>query len=131
MPTSLLRHYFNEEFGNTVYVIEPKVILAQSIPLDIVSYSKDIKLGDNIGYLTGSYKVRATNRNKLIYMTTEIFRKQYSDYEHARMPNFVVDRFLSAEDSFGTVFLSFVGSTCSGYRGNTSVSQVLNSDLVS
>ena len=90
MPTSLLRHYFNEEFGNTVYVIEPKVILAQSIPLDIVSYSKNIKLGDNIGYLTGSYKVRATNRNKLIYMTTEIFRKQYSDYEHARMPNFVV-----------------------------------------
>lgn len=60
----------------TVWVVEPVVILAKSIAIDILEFFPGLKLGENVGYLTGQGKIKPTNKTSLIYMTTEIFRQQ-------------------------------------------------------
>ena len=58
-----------------IWVLEPAVILAQSIPTDTVKYFKELSLGKNIGYLTGQGKIKPTDENSVTFMTTEIFRQ--------------------------------------------------------
>lgn len=59
----------------SIWVLEPAVILAQSIPTDTVKYFKELTLGKNIGYLTGQGKIKPTANHAVTFMTTEIFRQ--------------------------------------------------------
>lgn len=73
--TYLPSHLFID-LNVSIWVIEPKVVLAQSIPVDIVSYDKRLQIGKNIGYKTGQGSCEPTNPTGLTFMTTEIFRQQ-------------------------------------------------------
>lgn len=68
-------HLFTD-LNTSIWVIEPKVVLAQSIPVDIVSYDKRLQIGKNIGYKTGQGTCPPENDIGLTFMTTEIFRQQ-------------------------------------------------------
>lgn len=58
-----------------INVVEPTVILAKSISIENTNHYQYLQLGLNTGYKTGSGKIPPTNPSKLVYMTTEIFRK--------------------------------------------------------
>ncbi len=63
------------DLKSTVWVLEPTVVLAQSIPTDTTKYFKELNLGRNIGYLTGQGRLKPTENRHIMYMTTEIFRQ--------------------------------------------------------
>ena len=73
--TYLPSHLFTD-LNVSIWVIEPKVVLAQSIPVDIVGYDRRLKIGKNIGYKTGQGTCEPENDIGLTFMTTEIFRQQ-------------------------------------------------------
>lgn len=73
--TYLPSHLFTD-LNVSIWVIEPKVVLAQSIPVDIVSYDRRLQIGKNIGYKTGQGTCEPTSPTGLTFMTTEIFRQQ-------------------------------------------------------
>lgn len=89
LPMSLLKHYHSEDNGLNIIVIEPRVILATGIPYEITKYDAKLRVGDNVGYITGGYKCLATNHNKLTFMTTDIFRMKYSQPMN-KYPDFVL-----------------------------------------
>lgn len=68
-------HLFTD-LNVSIWVVEPKVVLAQSIPGDIVGYDRRLKIGKNIGYKTGQGTCEPEYDTGLTFMTTEIFRQQ-------------------------------------------------------
>lgn len=84
MPVELFKffdshHDYNEmmKYKNKciVNVVEPTVVLAKTIPAANQEFDDYLKLGYNTGYRTGSGNIDPTYPSKLVYMTTEIFRK--------------------------------------------------------
>lgn len=73
LPVAIFKH-FPEPFK--LQVVEPRVILATSIPEDICGFDTRMVLGKNIGYTTGAYKQNATEFKNIMYMTTDVFRKR-------------------------------------------------------
>lgn len=73
--TYLPSHLFTD-LKIPIWVVEPKVVLAQSIPIDIMNYDRQLKIGKNIGYKTGQGTKEPEDEVALIFMTTEIFRQQ-------------------------------------------------------
>ena len=74
LPMKLFKHLIDN--GNEfvkINVLQPRVILAQSIPASIAEIDSYFKLGQNIGYSTGSGVLNATNNAKITFMTTDIF----------------------------------------------------------
>lgn len=65
-----------KEFNKRIIVVEPKVILAQSNPINVCRFVPDLIMGNNIGYSTGSQKIPPTAVANIHYMTTEIFKQK-------------------------------------------------------
>ena len=58
-----------------VNVVEPTVILAQTLSYSNIEHNPYLKYGINTGYKTGKGNINASSPSKLMYMTTEIFRR--------------------------------------------------------
>ena len=62
--------------NSAIHVVEPKVILTQSNAVNICRNNADIIMTKNIGYLSSQYKVQPEDKQKIVFMTTEIFKQK-------------------------------------------------------
>ena len=77
LPSRLFKHLDtnkNDKPKIVVNVVEPRVILAQSISQDNCDNESYLKFGINTGYYTGAGKTDIKGPSKLVYMTTDLFR---------------------------------------------------------
>jgi hypothetical protein len=77
MPSRLFKHLDmnkNEKPKVIINVVEPRVLLAQSISQDNCDNEPYLKSGINTGYYTGAGKTDIKGPSKLVYMTTDLFR---------------------------------------------------------
>ena len=74
LPMNLFKHLARTLEFVKINVLQPRVVLAQSIPLNITEIDPFFRLGYNIGYSTGSGSINAVEPNKITFMTTDIFR---------------------------------------------------------
>ena len=66
---------FHEVVGGGIVVTQPRVLLAKSLPLDIVKYYPEIKLGHNIGYQTKEF-VRKPKPGGVTFVTPGVLNNQ-------------------------------------------------------
>ena len=77
MPSRLFKHLDmrkDEKPKVVVNVVEPRVLLAQSISQENCDNEPYLKFGINTGFYTGTGKTDIKGPSKLIYMTTDLFR---------------------------------------------------------
>ncbi len=74
IPPYILLNFYNKRPKN-ICVCQPTVATARSIPIDTVQYFPKLKLGDNIGYQTGSFKLKPKNKG-IIHMTYGTLQQQ-------------------------------------------------------
>ena len=78
MPSRLFKHLDTnkgeEKTKIIINVVEPRVLLAQSISQDNCDNEPYLKFGINTGYYTGAGKTDIQGPSKLVYMTTDLFR---------------------------------------------------------
>ena len=86
-----LYNKYNEHGGRGIIITQPKVITTQSIPFDIITYNKNLKLGDNIGYQTGTLTKK--NKNGILFCTVGIllqFLKTLNDKQFMSKYRFII-----------------------------------------
>jgi HrpA-like RNA helicase len=86
-----LYNKYNEHGGRGIIITQPKVITTQSIPFDIISYNKNLRLGDNIGYQTGTLTKK--NKNGILFCTVGIllqFLKTLNDKQFMSKYRFII-----------------------------------------
>lgn len=66
----------NKKTKASIMVVEPKVILTQSNSVNICRNNPDIIMGQDIGYLSGSFKLLPEGDKNMQFMTTEIFKQK-------------------------------------------------------
>lgn len=66
----------NKKNSASIMVVEPKVILTQSNSVNICRNNPDIIMGQDIGYLSGSFKLLPEGDKNMQFMTTEIFKQK-------------------------------------------------------
>lgn len=82
---------FKDIVGKTIAVTQPRVLLAKSIPQDIVKYYPDLKMGRDIGYQTKEFILKP--KSGILFMTSGILThhlKTMSDQEIMRRYSFIV-----------------------------------------
>ena len=82
MPSRLFKHLDitkDEKPKVVVNVVEPRVLLAQSISQENCDIEPYLKFGINTGYCTGAGKTDIKGPSKLVYMTTDLFRIKLSE----------------------------------------------------
>lgn len=75
---------FNSGFDRDILVVQPRVIAAENIALDIseAPYFPNMKIGVNLGYFTGPRRISPiSSPNSLIYITSGFFAKQMDNWE--------------------------------------------------
>lgn len=77
MISTLFRSFISTgaESG-TLYVVEPRIVLARSNAINVSRFNDDINIGDNIGYKTGLSSEVPTNPKSIMYVTAEIFKQK-------------------------------------------------------
>ncbi len=91
IPPYLYNKYNEEHGGRGILVTQPKIITTQSIPFDIVHYNKNLKLGDNIGYQTGTLTKK--NNRGILFCTVGIllqFLKTLNDKQFLNKYRFII-----------------------------------------
>jgi hypothetical protein len=90
LPTSLYNEFFETNHKTTI-VTEPTRATTAEIPYDIVKWNPNLKLGENIGYQTGTI-ARKANRG-ILFSTIGVllqFLKTYTDEQFMRKYSFIL-----------------------------------------
>jgi HrpA-like RNA helicase len=97
MPVELFRILKHSD-ENSIMITQPRVITAQDIPTNQIagqSWAKDMILGDNLSYSTGSLKLKATSHSFLQYVTigtlTRTLQTNTDDFVMNKFRMFIID----------------------------------------
>lgn len=66
----------NNGINNEISVVEPRVVLTYSNAENISRNNVSLKIGEEIGYYGGNFRVNAKKKSKIIFYTTEIFNQK-------------------------------------------------------
>lgn len=76
LPVSLFRAFPNRN----IIVTQPRILNAVDIPITITSINPEFTLGKNIGYITGSFKLRPINKG-VMFTTIGVLTQQLQQSE--------------------------------------------------
>jgi HrpA-like RNA helicase len=88
-PVGIFENLYKE--GKQIMVTQPRIITAQDIPRDISTWSKSLKLGDNMGFMTSIEK--ESPNAKMVFATIGTLKMQlmmWSDQEIMRKYSFIL-----------------------------------------
>lgn len=75
LVSELYKSFIKDE-NNEISVVEPRVVLTYSNAENISRNNVSLKIGEEIGYYGGNFRVNAKKRSKIIFYTTEIFNQK-------------------------------------------------------
>jgi HrpA-like RNA helicase len=72
MVVELYKKYIKSKIQNvSIICTQPRIVLAQNNAMNVSYFTKELKLGENVGYITGGGSIIPTSKQSIVYMTTQ------------------------------------------------------------
>lgn len=75
LVSELYKSFIKDE-NSEISVVEPRVVLTYSNAENISRNNVSLKIGEEIGYCAGNFRVNAKKKSKIIFYTSEIFNQK-------------------------------------------------------